>query len=122
MKVRGSETVNNHPSIRAAQKFDLTFGVIFVLFEIFLDDFLNFDENPWFFTIGFPIIMKISPKPRPNFCAARIDVSFFRTSGPLIFTSDNFRIHSLWENYADGTGERFRTLFRSSIFFVIKYY
>ena len=41
------------------------------------DDFLNFDENSWFFTIGFPIITKISQKPRPHFCAARIDRPFF---------------------------------------------
>ena len=81
-----------------------------------------FHESPCKFTIGFPIIMKISPKPRPNFCAARIDGRFFRASGLLVYTSDNFRIHSLWENYADGTGERFRALFRSSNFFVIKYY
>ena len=62
------------------------------------------------------------PKSSSNFHAARIDGWFFGTSGLLTFTRDNFRIHSLWENSPFGTGERFRALFRSSDFFVIKYF
>ena len=66
--------------------------------------------------------MKIFPKSRSNFHAARIDGWFFGTSGLLTFNRDNFRIHSLWKNSPFGTGERFRALFRSSDFFVIKYF
>ena len=123
VKVRGPELQKKCPSVRAAQKFGLDFWDIFVLFDSFLrffDDILNFDENSWFFTIGFPTIMKISQKSRPKFHAARIDWRFFRSSGPLTFTRDKFRIHSLWENYPNCTGEWFRALFRDSNFFVPK--
>ena len=66
--------------------------------------------------------MKIFPKSRSNFRAARIDGGFFGTSALLIFNRDNFRIRRLWENSANCTGERFRALFRGSDFFVIKNY
>ena len=83
---------------------------------------LIFHENSCNFTIGFPIIMKMFPKSRSNFHAARIDGWFFGNSGLLTFTGDNFRIHSPYKNCQTCTGERFRALFRSSDFFVIKYF
>ena len=64
--------------------------------------------------------MKISQNPTPNFHAARINGYFFGSSGSNSFTGVKYFIHSLWENYANITGERFRALFRSSNFFVIK--
>ena len=62
--------------------------------------------------------MKITQNPTSNFHAARINEYFFGSSGSNSFTGVKYFIHSLWENYANITSERFRALFRSSDFFV----
>ena len=64
--------------------------------------------------------MKISQNPTSNFHAARINRIFFGSSGSNSFTGVKYFIHSLWENCANMTSERFRALFRTSKIFVIK--
>ena len=54
-------------------------GILRYFREILLKNkgFLIFHENQGDFTIGFPIIMKISPKTSSNFHASRINEYFF---------------------------------------------